>query len=60
MTVSRAHGLRAALGAYGHEVTLLAPWTRVVGGMQAVSRDPLSGTLIGAADPRRDGYAAAP
>ena len=48
------------LVARGHAVSTIAPWTRVVGGIQAVSRDPGNGTLIGAADPRRDGYAAAP
>ena len=36
------------------------PWTLKVGGMQAIERDPGSGVLTGAADPRRDGYAAAP
>ena len=30
-----------------------------VGGMQAVSVDPASGVMTGAADPRRDGYAVA-
>ena len=44
----------------GHEVSLTDAWTLKVGGMQAVERDPLSGVLTGAADPRRDGYAAAP
>jgi gamma-glutamyltranspeptidase/glutathione hydrolase len=50
----------AELTARGHAVSTVAPYTRVVGGIQAVSRDPATGTLIGAADPRRDGYAAAP
>lgn len=50
----------ADLVARGHAVSTIAPWTRVVGGIQAVSRDPANGTLIGAADPRRDGYVAAP
>ena len=35
-------------------------WTMRVGGMQAVSRDPASGRLTGACDPRRDGYVATP
>ena len=30
-----------------------------VGGMQAIRRDPATGLLTGAADPRRDGYAIA-
>ena len=34
-------------------------WTMKCGGMQAVSRDPASGVMTGAADPRRDGYVVA-
>jgi gamma-glutamyltranspeptidase/glutathione hydrolase len=48
------------LRALGHGVEPTDPWTRKVGGMQAVERDPATGVLTGAADPRRDGYAAAP
>ena len=44
----------------GHDVQPADPFTRKVGGMQAVRRDPTSGALTGGADPRRDGYAAAP
>ena len=44
----------------GHQVEATEPWTRKVGGMQAIARDPASGVLTGGADPRRDGYAAAP
>jgi gamma-glutamyltranspeptidase/glutathione hydrolase len=44
----------------GHQVEPTDPWTRKVGGMQAIERDPTTGALTGAADPRRDGYAAAP
>jgi len=50
----------AQLRARGHEVEAVEPWTRKVGGMQAIERDPRTGVLTGAADPRRDGYAAAP
>jgi gamma-glutamyltranspeptidase / glutathione hydrolase len=50
----------ARLNERGHVVHSIAPWTRVVGGIQAVSRDPVTRALIGAADPRRDGYAASP
>lgn len=49
-----------ALRDRGHEVRTVDPWTRKVGGMQAVERNPSTGALTGAADPRRDGYAAAP
>lgn len=42
----------------GHEVKVVPPWTQLVGGMQAISRDPDTGVLIGAADPRREGYVA--
>jgi len=49
-----------ALGARGHHVEAVEPWTRKVGGMQAIGREPRTGVLTGAADPRRDGYAAAP
>jgi gamma-glutamyltranspeptidase/glutathione hydrolase len=31
-------------------------WTMKVGGMQAIRRDRRTGLLVGAADPRRDGY----
>lgn len=44
----------------GHSVSEIAPYTRVVGGIQAIARDPATGALTGAADSRRDGYAAAP
>lgn len=44
----------------GHDVQAVDPWTLKVGGMQAIERDADSGRLTGAADPRRDGYAAAP
>ncbi|HRD76996.1 MAG TPA: gamma-glutamyltransferase [Hyphomicrobiaceae bacterium] len=44
----------------GHAVTPGEPWTMRVGGMQAVSRDPKTGILVGACDPRRDGYVATP
>ena len=43
----------------GHAIERAAPWTMMVGGMQAVSVDPVTGVKTGAADPRRDGYAIA-
>lgn len=50
----------SALESLGHHIEVVEPYTRVVGGMQAVARDPATGALTGAADARRDGYAAAP
>ena len=41
----------------GHDIKNPGPYTMQCGGMQAVSRDPLSGSLAGTADPRRDGVA---
>ncbi|MCW8087339.1 gamma-glutamyltransferase family protein [Sabulicella glaciei] len=46
----------AGLRAKGHDARFFpAPFTMRVGGMQAVGRDPRSGRLCGAADPRRNG-----
>jgi len=47
----------AELKRRGHEISQPAAYTMMCGGMQAVSRDPSSGALAGAADPRRDGTA---
>ncbi len=47
----------AGLKERGHQVTVDQDFTWKVGGMQAVARDPASGALEGAADPRRDGAA---
>lgn len=47
----------AGLCARGHALTVVEPWTSKVGGFHGISRDPGSGVLTGAADPRRDGYA---
>ena len=44
----------------GHDVRVVDPYTRVVGGMHGIRRDPDSGALTGGADARRDGYAVAP
>ena len=49
--------VREALTARGHALRQLPDWSWVVGGGQAVFVDPASGTLMGGADPRRDGYA---
>lgn len=44
----------------GHEVETGPAWTRRVGGMQGIAIDPVRHTFAGGADPRRDGYVAAP
>ena len=48
-----------ALRQRGHDMQARRRWTMRVGGMQAVSVDPETGLMTGAADPRRDGYAVA-
>lgn len=49
-----------ALRQRGHDIMPSEGWTMRVGGMQAVAIDHETGTLTGAADPRRDGYVATP
>jgi len=49
--------VRDVLAARGHALRELPDWSWVVGGGQGVFADPASGTLMGGADPRRDGYA---
>jgi gamma-glutamyltranspeptidase/glutathione hydrolase len=39
----------------GHEVKVVGRWA--FGGAQVIVRDPISGSLMGGADPRRQGYA---
>ena len=51
------HSVCVELSARGHDVVLLPDYSWRTGGMQAVSRDPDSGALAGAADSRRDGAA---
>ena len=48
----------AALRHRGHDITAFdTGYTMVVGGMHAIHIDPATGTMTGAADPRRDGRA---
>jgi len=47
-----------ALAARGHEVHVWPNWTYLAGAVCAVYQDLEQGTLTGAADPRRQGYAA--
>ena len=41
----------------GHEINRLGDWSAAVGGGQGIAVDPETGTFMGGADPRRDGYA---
>ncbi|HET7263147.1 MAG TPA: gamma-glutamyltransferase family protein [bacterium] len=50
---------REAFARRGYAVDTLGPWSMKVGGVQGVQRDPATGWLAGAADPRRNGYAVA-
>ncbi|HEY4251950.1 MAG TPA: gamma-glutamyltransferase [Roseomonas sp.] len=51
-----AAGVLSALRDKGHDARHFPrPFTMRVGGMQAIGRDPRSGQLSGAADPRRNG-----
>jgi gamma-glutamyltranspeptidase/glutathione hydrolase len=43
----------------GHVVRVTSGWTATFGGAQMIFRDPVSGTLFAAADPRREAYALA-
>ena len=43
----------------GHEIALIDPFSMTCGGMHAISRDPETGALNGAADSRREGAAMA-
>jgi gamma-glutamyltranspeptidase/glutathione hydrolase len=51
--------VRDGLARRGHQVNVIDDWSWIVGGGQALARDPQSGALIAGADPRRDGYALA-
>ena len=52
-----ASEVRADLAGRGHEITVLEPWSRGVGGAQGIMVDHAEGAFSGGADPRRDGYA---
>ena len=45
------------LAARGHEINRLGDWSPAVGGGQGIHIDGDSGSFMGGADPRRDGYA---
>ena len=48
--------VRVSLMAKGHELDVLPPISPIVGGAQGITVDPESGSFMGGADPRRDGY----
>jgi gamma-glutamyltranspeptidase / glutathione hydrolase len=48
--------VRAQLSAAGYEVKIRGPWEFAFGGVEAIARNE-TGVFMGAADPRRDGYA---
>ena len=43
----------------GHELNVIEGWTATFGGAQMIHRDPATGVLTAAADPRREAYAIA-
>ncbi|HSR42386.1 MAG TPA: gamma-glutamyltransferase, partial [Longimicrobiales bacterium] len=51
--------VRAELESRGHEVRVIHGWTATFGGAHMIRLDPETGTLIAAADPRREGYSLA-
>ena len=40
----------------GHEIKEIGDWSMLVGGGQGIVVDPGTGSFMGGADPRRDGY----
>ena len=50
-------GVRESLAARGHDIRVLPDWTPSVGGRQGIAVDSEEGSVMGGADPRRDGYA---
>jgi gamma-glutamyltranspeptidase / glutathione hydrolase len=48
-----------ALRARGHDIDAPLAWTMMVGGMHGIARNPKTGVMMGACDPRRDGSVAA-
>ena len=49
--------VRSALQDRGHEITVLEPWSRIVGGAHGIRVDMDEGVFQGGADPRRGGFA---
>ena len=49
--------VRDQLAGRGHNIVVLEPWDRGVGGAQGIMVNQAGGALSGGADPRRDGYA---
>ncbi len=51
--------VREQLAALGHDVSVVSGWTAAFGGAQMILVDGPGGTLVAAADPRREAYALA-
>ncbi|MFQ5960579.1 MAG: gamma-glutamyltransferase [Candidatus Methylomirabilales bacterium] len=49
--------VRRMLSRRGHRIRLQPAWARQMGGAQGILLDPQTGFSLGAADPRREGYA---
>ncbi|MFQ5882399.1 MAG: gamma-glutamyltransferase [Candidatus Methylomirabilales bacterium] len=49
--------IRRILGRRGHRILLRPAWAQEMGGAQGILVDPETGFYLGAADPRREGYA---
>jgi gamma-glutamyltranspeptidase/glutathione hydrolase len=52
-----ASGAIDGLTKQGYDVKVVGPWDHAMGGAEAILRDAHSRVFMGAADPRRDGYA---
>ena len=52
-----SEGVLAELERRGHQFNRLGDWSASVGGGQGIMVDPDTGSFMGGADPRRDGYA---
>jgi len=51
--------VRRELEERGHDLRVIHGWTATFGGAHMIFRDPATGTLVAAADPRREGYSLA-
>jgi gamma-glutamyltranspeptidase/glutathione hydrolase len=47
----------AKLESMGHQFNLVGDWSPMLGGGQGIAVDSATGSFMGGADPRRDGYA---
>ena len=49
----------AGLSTLGHDLNLIDGWTATFGGAQMIHRNPDTGVITAAADPRREAYSLA-